>query len=278
MIGNNIPVFSGPLYFRNASNFNLQPEKAVAFDLGTDLRLRHNMMLSFDLFQANLQGQLYEYPAFDGTYNDGVHGTLPLFTNQFVNLSASRYQGLAVDLRRDAPLGFSWDVAGGLTRGYVISVPPAIYSNLVGPACNLTTGANCVNLTLVPGINFNGAFIAGAGGGSSGAVPYAQAHGSLSYTWNTGRSVGLNVTYYGNNNSFYRSPFITLDGNVTYPVTKHVALALNFSNITGIYDGGIQAFGPANFTAAPVLAGLPYPLYAGEVGPRTAKLTLNVSL
>jgi hypothetical protein len=275
MIGSNIPIFFGPGYESAPPNFNLQPEKSVAFDLGTDFRLPRNTLLSFDVFRADLHGQLYSYQSVDGTYS-GPEGTLPLFVQQYVNLSSSRYEGLLLDLRRDAPRGLSWSVAGALTRGYVISVAPGFY-NALGATCDFSTGNNCVNLSVVPGANFNGTYNAGVGGYGGGAsVPYAQAHGGIEYTWNTGRSAGLSATYFGNNNSYFRPAFVEVDGN--YPLTKNISLGVAFQNITGIYDGSMQSFNPANFSSVQTIAGLPYALYGQEFGPRTVQLLLRVSL
>src|SRR5262249_41449910 len=143
-------------------NFNLQPEKSFAFDVGTDVRLRNDTILSFDVFEANLTGQIYQYYYDTGTVYNGSAGPGELFQSGYVNLARSRFQGVSLDVSHNVQQGYSWALAGGLTRGYVVSVPPGFYnSNPAGAPCNFTTGANCTNLNIVPGLNFSGTYLTG---------------------------------------------------------------------------------------------------------------------
>lgn len=255
-------------YTVSLTNLNLRPETSFAFDLGTDIRLHRGVVLSFDVYRSNLYGQLYTSSTLTGTYT-GSAGTLPLYTTQFGNLSKSRYEGVLLDLSHDIPHGIYWSLSGGLTRGYVVSVPPGFY-NQPGQICNVATNTNCTNQTVVPNINFNGTFAA--------SIPYAQGLGRLGYRWNPEKYVDLVGTYYGNNNTYFRSAFVEFDGDVGYPITKNASLLVAFRNITGIYDNPLQIYSPSDLSGAPTISGLPYVLHGEMYGPRTVILTLGVRL
>ena len=90
--------------------------------------------------------------------------------------------------------------------------------------------------------------------------------------------MGIDATYFGNNNSYFRPPFVELDGSFNYRLTRNVSVGLAFQNITGIYDGSIQSLLPSNVIGAPTIAGPPYALYGQQYGPRTVRLTLSGSL
>jgi hypothetical protein len=200
-----------------------------------------------------------------GTYTGPV-GTLPLYTTQYGNLGVSRYEGILLDLRHDVPHGIYWSLSGGLTRGYVVSLPPGFY-NTAGGVCDRATGTDCTNLTVLPNINFNGCFDA--------SIPYAQGLGTIGYRWNPDKYVDLAGTYYGNNNTYYRPAFVEWDGHIGYPISKNASLLLTFRNITGIYDNPVEILSASNLAGAPAISGAPYTLYSEMYGPRTAILTLN---
>jgi len=250
-------------------NLNLQPEKSSAFDVGTDVRLRHDTILSFDLYRANLFGQIYNSTTFTGVGTCPGNLTAQCYVTQYGNLGHSRFEGILLDVRHNVPRGLYWSLSGGLTRGYLVSVPAAFYSS-VGGTCNPSTGTNCQNLTVVPNVNFNGQFAA--------SIPYAQGLGTLGYRWNGDKYINLVATYYGNNNTYFRPAFVEWDGHVYFPLTKHTSLLATFRNITGIYDNTVQMFSPSSLSGAPTISGLPYPLYGEEYGPRTVILTMNVAL
>jgi hypothetical protein len=162
-----------------------------------------------------------------------------------------------------------WTLSGGLTRGYVVSVPPSFY-NTAGGVCDPSTGANCTNAMILPNSNFNGCFAA--------SIPYAQGIGKLGYRWSGEKYVDLVGTYYGNNNTYFRPAFVELDGHLGYPLTKNASFLITFRNITGIYDSPLTTTSPENITGAPTLTGPPEPLYSETYGPRTVLMTLNFHL
>jgi len=264
---NGTPFCSGGVCSATLTNLNLQPEKSFAFDLGTDIRLRRNTVLSFDVYRSNLYGQFY-----NSTTPSGLYHGLPLLITQYGNLGESRYEGVLLDVRHDTPRGIYWSLSGGLTRGYVISVPKGFYNGFIYPSPSFTpvSCTNCVNLTVVPGVNFNGTFAA--------AIPYSQALGTFGYRWSTEKFIDLVSTYYGNGNTYFRPAFVEIDAHVSYPLTKNGSLLVTLRNITGIYDRPIVLFSPANMSGAPTVSGLSYPLYGEEYGPRTIILTTNMRL
>jgi hypothetical protein len=210
------------------------------------------------VYHTNLFGQLYQSASVTGTYLG-----LPLYTTQYGNLGESRYEGLLLDLRHDTPHGTYWSLSGGLTRGYVVSVPTGFY--------NTSTCTNCTNLTVVPGVNFNGTF-------TQVSVPYSQALGTLGYRWNVDKYVDIVATYYGNNNTYFRPAFVELDGHVSYPLSKNASLLVTFRNITGIYDGTTQVCSEGNLYGVPTISGLPFPEWGDEYGPRTVLITSQLHL
>jgi outer membrane receptor protein involved in Fe transport len=209
LAGSNAIYLIGPYYEEVKTNLNLQPERSFGFDLGVDVKLRRSTILSFDVYRSNLYGQLYS-----STFANGTYLGLPLYTVQNGNLGQSRYEGVLLDVRHDVPHGVTWALSGGLTRGYVVSLPAGFYNDPSGP-CNFTTamtpdGSPCPNLNIVPGANFNGTFLA--------SIPYAQALASLGYRWNAVKYVDLVGTYYGNNNTYFHPAFVELDGHIGYPL------------------------------------------------------------
>jgi outer membrane receptor protein involved in Fe transport len=234
------------------TNLNLKPEESFGFDIGTDVRLHRNTVLSLDLYRTNLYGQFVSLTNLTGTYNG-----LPLYTTEESNASKSRFEGINLDIRHDVPRGIYWQGALGLTRGYVVSVPPGFYD-----AANCT---NCVNTYIVPGMNFDGYF--------QSTVPYANGFAQIGYRWNPDTYVDLTPTYYGNNNGYYEPAFVEVDGHVGYPLTKNVRLVATFRNITGIYDRNYQYVTPT--LGAPNITGPPSPLFGIPYGPRTAIISLE---
>jgi outer membrane receptor protein involved in Fe transport len=250
-------ILVGGSYYETIPNLNLKPEETFGFDVGTDIRVQHDTVLSFDVYRTNLYGQFYTT-----NYVSTLKGA-PLYITQSGNIGTSRYEGINLDLRRDVPHGWYWRATLGLTRGYVVSVPPGFYND---PAVPCT---NCTNLYVVPGANFNGAY--------SAIVPYAMASAQLGYRWGPGKYFDLLPTYYGNNNQYYEKAFVELDAHAGYAVTNNVWLLATVKNITGAYDDSIQHIYPsyliptiagAGPTAPSAALGLPY-------GPRAVIVTLD---
>jgi len=243
------------------TNLNLQPEKSFGFDLGTDLRLHRDTVLSFDLYRVNLYGQFFSSASTTGTCP--TCGGLPLYTTEEGNLSQSRMEGINIDVRHDVPRGIYWHGALGLTRGYVVSVPAGFY--------NTATCMNCANQYIIPGMNYDGYF--------QSTVPYANGSATIGYRWEPGKYVDLSPTYYGSNNQYYRPAFMELDAHMGYPLTKNVSLLATFQNITGMYDQSQELAFTCPCLTAPVIAGAAQEfsgLYGLPYGPRAVTVTLQL--
>jgi len=245
----------GPYYYEFATNLNLKPETSFGFDFGTDIRMHRDTVLSFDLYRTNLFGQFYESSTLTGTHNG-----LPLYIDQYGNLSQSRYEGVNLDIRHEVSKGVYWHGALGLTRAYVVSVPAGFYDSP-------STGPNSANTYVVTGANFDGEF--------QSTVPYANGSATIGYRWSPGKYIDLSPTYYGKNNLYFVPAFVEFDAHAGYPLTRDVSLIATLRNLTGIYDGTYQRYSPV--LVAPVIAGLPYPLEPVPYGPRTVIVTLNFS-
>jgi len=256
------------VYTQTLTNTNLQPEKSFGFDVGTDVRLEGGMLFSFDVYRTNLFGQLYKSTTTSGTFNG-----LPLEVTQFGNIGQSRYEGLLLDVRHEVSRGLFWSFAGGLTRGYVVKLPAGFYNTATG-TCNVTTGANCQNVAIIPGINFNGEFPAVSN--AAAVIPYAQALGTIGYRSSDFGRLDLVGTYYGNNNTYLQPAFIEWDGHLSVPLSKNVALLATLRNVTNVYGSSIQTFATSTISGAPTITGLPYPLYGEQYGPRALILTSQV--
>ena len=153
------------------TNINLQPEKSFGFDIGTDMRLRHDTVLSADVYRTDLYGQLFQSVNFIGL-DPTFH--LPTYAQEYLNFAHSRFEGVNLSLRHDVPRGMYWNVGLGLTRGYIVSVPAGFYDQ-AGTTCNFTTGVGCQNTYALPNSNFDGKF--------QSTVPYANGGATFGYRW-----------------------------------------------------------------------------------------------
>jgi len=254
------------------TNLNLKPETSFGFDFGTDVRLHHDTILSLDLYRTNLYGQFFTTTT-TSTYNGSACGAPPctLYTSQNNNLQQSRYEGINVDIRHDVTHGFYWNGSVGLTRSYVVSLPPGFY-NSGSTTCNFRTGAGCTNTYIIPGSNFNGSAFSGIP-----SIPYANGTLQLGYRWDSRKYVDLSPTYYGNGNPYFEPAFMEFDAQAGYPLTSTVSLLATFRNITNIYGQSYGLVGNPSL-AVPTITGLPYALFGIPYGPRSLIVTLKLGL
>jgi outer membrane receptor protein involved in Fe transport len=267
MVGTNSSVTcSAGICTQSLSNVNLQPETSWGFDVGFDKRLTQSTILSLDVYNTNLNGQIYQNAGTNGSCS--TCGGLPLFTTQFRNLAQTRYKGIELDVRRDVPHGIVWRLSGSLMRGYIVSLPAGFYNTMTG-TCDFSTGLNCASGTqsVVSNINFNGVF-------TQANVPYSQGFAMYGYRWSPDRFANLDVHYFGNNNGYYAPAFVAFDASAQVPLTKNIALQGTFQNITGIL--GYVPSNAAQGFIYPTAFGPPAYEYTIPYGPRTFLLTLRV--
>src|SRR5581483_3338669 len=162
-----------------------------------------------------LRGQYFTNEELEGQYQG-----LPLYITQARNLASSRYEGLELAFEHRPSIGPFYTVQGSLQRGYTYNLSPAFYSTIAG-------GPYSTNLTIFNNSNFNGSALA--------RIPYAQGFASLGYGFQHGGDVALNITYYGNYNTFYRPPFFTFDLDSSIVLSKRIALNLSFVNLGDAY-------------------------------------------
>lgn len=271
---NGTPMCSGGQCTLSLENINLRPEKSFGVDVGTDVRFDSFTALSIDLYQTNLFGMFFESGSIEGTY----HG-FPLLVTEYRNLPEARMEGVNLSVQHNVPHGIFWHGAFGLTRGFVVSVPPGFYNNggICRPFAGWSGGATlgdtyCTNTEITPGANFTGAGYSGIA-----AIPYANGYGAVGYRWTPKTYVQLEADYFGKNNSYYEPPFAALNGYIGYGVTPHITLLANFQNITCVYCLSYEQFlNYPSVIAAASPGQLPYGLNDLPYGPRTVILTANI--
>lgn len=251
--------YNGFNYAQTLANPNLKPEESFGTDIGSDVRLRDDTVLSGDIYWTNLYGQFFTSDTLS-TLNGR-----PYDLTNFGNIATSRMEGINVTVHRSPFSGYYWDGTLGLTRGYVVSLPAGFYNN---PAVPCTS---CVNTTIIPGLNFTAPPF-------GATVPYASASGQLGYRWVTDRYFDLTATYYGHNN-IYNTPhaFVELDAHAGYAITPNVRLLATFRNITGVYDESIMTVTPG-YSYPTIPNGPEYFIGAAEImpyGPRAVIVTAD---
>ena len=255
------------------TNLGLRPETSFAWDVGSDARLARGTIASLDFYRSDLYGQLYQSQNVVGV-DPTVH--LPLYVQEYLNLSHSRFEGINLSVKSDRNRRIYYSAGLGLTRGYVLTVPPGFY-NENGGTCNYHTGANCTNTYVIPGPNFNGTPGTSTVSYQS-AVPYANGSAVLGYRWVSNAFVEVKATYFGNNNAYLQPAFMEFDARAGYRLQEHVTIIAAFQNFTGIHDQSYQLLQVNPAVLAPTVTGFPLPLYPIPYGPRALLVTANLDL
>lgn len=242
----------------SATNFNLVPEAAFGLDLGTDVRLQQQTVVSLDLYDTNLHNQFFSSTSIVPC---STCSGRPLYLTEVRNLAHSQFEGVNLNVNHDSSRGVYWRAGLALTRGYVVSVPQGFY--------NTATCTYCTNTYIIPGINYDGAF--------QSTVPYASASALVGYRWAPGRYIDLAPVYFGNNNAYYQPAFIALDAHAGYEFTRGLSLIVRFANLMGAHDQDFLVETPS--LGAPTVGGqLLDPLLGLPYGPRAVEVTLASSL
>jgi hypothetical protein len=219
------PFFSPspPSYILFTSNGQLKAETAFGYDLGQDFQFDHaSSLVSWDIYRTTLYGQFFTSVALNGTFNDGINGTHPLFVNTFVNLSNARYDGLDVTFRHAPSVGLRYTIQGSLMHSYPYNLPPGFYDQPGAPMS--------ANLWVIPGVNFS-AYQYGAGD-----APYSQGYAELGYQVTNGTYASLGETYYGPHNGFERPAFFVGNFTLRLPV-RDSTLQFSVYNLFNAYTG-----------------------------------------
>ncbi len=285
-----IGITSTPAYdsgnhvaIESQSNGNLKPETGFGWDLGGDIRLKDQTVISGDLYSTNLYNRFFGQtvatgltcgPANPCSSSSGpVPPGTPILNQTNVNISNARFQGLELSITHAPAVGFGYTLAGALQRGYYYNLPQYFYCSIPGPGCTMDQ-----NLNVIAGQNTNGVGV-GIGGQSYNGnmrIPYSQANAEISYRFGNGAYASLGDTYYGNNNSLNEPAFGIGYATLRYPVSKTLSLQLSGDNIFSAYPAVLPTYGGgrpislANGTTA---------VTNGNVlGPATFRLVLSTRL
>lgn len=278
------PTYLGPsagVAIESQSNGNLKPETAFGYDLGADVRLKdQTTLLSGDLYFNNLfnrffgqtinTGQVCGSPSICQSNSGTPPASTPILNQTNTNISNARFEGVELSLRRQPPVGFGFELAGALERGYYYNLPPYFYCSLPGPGCTPNQ-----NLNIISGQNTNGIPVGFFNVSFNGnmRIPYSQGNAEISYAFPNGAYVALGDTYYGNNNSLNRPPFGIGYATFRYPISQSLSLQLSGDNIFNAYPGYLPILGGGNFIP---LFGTGYGATTGNVlGPATWRLVLS---
>lgn len=236
------------------SNGAIAPETAFGYDLGGDLRLRDNVtIVSGDAYLTNLYNRFFSQTSFTGQTCDTVKcqtggssdippGT-PIVRQINGNVSNARFEGIELSVRHDPTVGFGFDLAGDLQRGYYYALPPYFYC--VKPA------AGCVqdtNINIIPGENINGV---GVGSPINGQIsynanmrlPYSQGFAQLTYTTRGGLRAAVGATYFGYNNSLNEPAFAIASAALRVPLTPALSVQVTGDNLFNAYSGLMPIYG-----------------------------------
>jgi outer membrane receptor protein involved in Fe transport len=217
----------------SVSPSGLKPETSFGEDAGFDLRLPRATTISFDLYNTSVSGQFYTSYQRLGTYLD-----LPLYASEAANLGRSRYYGLTLSAIHLPPRGLTWGLAGSLQRAYAYDIPSSVYYNPTDPS-------SPNNLGIVPNINYDGY-------DNLTAIPYAQGRATVGFR-GPRLATNLGLTYYGNNNSYYRPAFAALDLTGSYRLARNTTLNVSVANLTNAYGQFLD--NPNDHRLLPLVAG-----------------------
>lgn len=260
------------------SNGNLKPETAFGYDLGADVRLKdQTTLISGDVYFNNLFNRFFGQTVNTGLVcgaanpcTGGAPDGTPILNQTNTNISNARFEGLELTIRRQPAVGFGFELAGALEKGYYYNLPPYFYCSIPGPGCTPDQ-----NLNIIAGQNTNGipvGFYQVSYNGNM-RIPYSQANAEISYTFRNSAYVALGDTYYGNNNSLNRPAFGIGYATIRYPISSNLSLQLSGDNIFNAYPGYLPILGGGNFMP---LYNTGYGATTGNVlGPATWRIVLS---
>lgn len=253
---------------RNAGGL-LRPETSFGYDLGGDVRLARDAVLSVDAYETTVRDQLVTTVTPSGSFTPpGAASAIPVYASSAANAGNARFWGLEAALRSDPRVGFGFIAQGAFTRAYAYAVSPSLYATAAGP---LTT-----NLAIVPGANYSSTGT-GFNGISNKGIPYAQGYAEAHYRTPADGLLLFGLTYYGSNNSYGLPAFTVANAALRFPLLAprdRTALQISIDNLFASNPGQTIATD----------GGIPVPLANGRVGlvnalpvgPRVVRFELHV--
>lgn len=261
------------------SNANLKPETGFGYDLGGDVRLKDQTVISGDVYSTNLYNRFFGQTIATGLTcgptlcAGGAPDGTPILNQTNINISNARFQGLELSIKRNPAVGFGYTIEGALQRGYYYNLPPYFYCSIPGPGCTMDQ-----NLNVIAGQNTNGVGV-GIGGQSYNGnmrIPYSQGNAELSYSFANGAYASFGDTYYGNNNSLNEPAFGIAYATVRYPLNKALSLQVSGDNLFSAYPGLLPIYGGGR--PITLANGLTAATTGNVLGPATYTVILSAKL
>ncbi len=239
-------------------NPNLNPEVTVAYGLGTDFIFPDHTKLSADLYDDTIHSAfVYSTYTVPLTQTD----TIPYSqVSQWLNGPIERNYGFELSLASGNAYGFGYDATATIQRAYYDQLSPSFYALAASTAIN--------------GAQING-------------IPYAQAHGELTYG-NRANDLraSFGADYTGTNNWTNGPAFVTFFATFRRDIGPLGTLRISVSNLfnagTGapygfsIYNGGFATpqLGPdPNGGSGLVYSDIPQ--FLQQAPPRTIRFSIT---
>jgi outer membrane receptor protein involved in Fe transport len=264
---NQPPAFSFTAGSVTEKNPNLQPEYAMAYNVGADHRFHNGGVMSLDLQDTIVQNVfqqstlLQSVPCPAGTCILGI----------FTPINVARLEAkLATFKYNYAPRqGIGYNVAATADSSILNGIPAAVYNSNPGlPANNVQV---CGGAAFTPGL--------------ATCIPYLKAYGQLTYQWLHGGFLELGADFEGKNNPYYQPPFTIVDLTFRQPLTKNIEFQLSVQNLLNTNsfnylpaaDAGVPAVGDYTPDGVTVAQGS-YSTYLIPAPTRTLRLQLRAHL
>jgi len=191
-------------------NNSLLPEEVVAFDLGSDYRLRNGTVLAADIYNDDVHNAWINTSApYTGPTVPGLENTPNVFQSQYYNVPHQVAQGIEFSATNEPARGLGYRLTTSFARNYYLGIPPSFFS--------------------VAQYDYNGEQIVG--------IPYAKGYAEIQYAAAKGTLFRLGADYEGNNNAFNYPAFLTFDGGVRVNLSHGVVLGTSVENLTGVNFG-----------------------------------------
>jgi hypothetical protein len=205
----------------------LKPENVVAYDIGSDYRLKNGAILSGDLYN-NVIYNAWAQPKIAIAQPPGVNeNAAGYFQTVWVNTSEEILQGIEFAAGDEPRVGFGGKVALSMERGYYLNLP----QNIVQSPINPTTGQPIVT----PILFFNGEQISG--------LPYTRGYAEVRWAGRHNELFRLGMDYEGNNNAYNSPAFVMFDTTLRLPLPAGFALQITGQNITNQTNSSYLAQG-----------------------------------
>ncbi len=199
---------------------NFRPETSSGYDLGSDVRLNRDTLLSADLYYTNIFNR-YASVTSETPYTFG--GTTYGSVTQNGNQANVRNEGVEVNFLHRPRVGLGFHTAVDLLRDYAFNQTAEGVTSR-----SIFDGGTPANNVQLP------------------TYPYTKIRNDLTYTLGNRDEFRFSSTSYGANNSFGQPGFTEFDAAIDVPLKNGLAVNVGSTNVTnkddyqtgGIYNGG----------------------------------------